>query len=253
MTSTSAYDEKLLSQAPEVTKADLQDGYNADLLREANVKRTTSTRIAPTPPPLRSNSDHQFHQHDKDIESAAAPLQPKENVIYQEPRKPWWRTVKGIAVIAVVAIIIILAAVLGGVLGSRKSKPSTDLLDQPQGNSTSGGADQGSGATASGNGSSTGSASSTSSGSPPTATQPSSGNTQNTAGNSNGGTSEGGAADTGSGAAGNTNNGSNGGGGSGRPVEGSTPVAGDGSGNTLSSRSEGLAVEVLLRNLGVQL
>ncbi|KAF9446254.1 hypothetical protein P691DRAFT_215037 [Macrolepiota fuliginosa MF-IS2] len=126
MTTPNTYDEGLLASAPEVTKADLQDGYNPDLLREPTVGRKNTTRATSTPP--RSNSDPHLQHYplpNKDIESLATPLQPKE-APYEKPRKPLWRTKKAVILAAIIAILIILAAVLGGVLGSRK-KGTTDV------------------------------------------------------------------------------------------------------------------------------
>jgi len=115
------YDEKLLADAPEVTKADLQDGYNSELLHEPTVKRTTSARVAPIPP--RSNTD--LHQHPLNDLESSAPLQPKEapyDTGLGRKKQPFWRTTKGIVILGLVLLAIILAAVLGGVLGSRNKK-----------------------------------------------------------------------------------------------------------------------------------
>ncbi|KAF5353535.1 hypothetical protein D9756_007830 [Leucocoprinus leucothites] len=248
MASTSAYDENLLSQAPEVTKADLQDGYNADLLREPTVKRAAPKRATP---PLRSNSDipqSHYHQHDKDVESSAAtPLQPKENVVeYSQPRKPWWRTVKGIAVIVVLVVIIILAAVLGGVLGSRKSKPSSDAPAGPNTAGNPGDGQQSASPAASGSPSpsTTSPPASTSTGGGPQPGTPANGNGNGVGGSQGGGT-------TGNPIVQPT--GGNGGGDAdaAAPVEGGGNSGGLGSGR--SPRSDGLPVELMLRDLGVRL
>ncbi|KAL9710782.1 hypothetical protein Ac2012v2_006319 [Leucoagaricus gongylophorus] len=118
MNSSNEYDEKLLSQAPEVSKADIQDGYNTDLLREPTVKRASTTRAVP----LRSNSGSLQGQY-QDLESSKATLEPEENVV--KLRKPWWRTVKGIAIIAGIAIIVIIAIVIPAAVVTSRNKSSS--------------------------------------------------------------------------------------------------------------------------------
>lgn len=135
MTTPKTYDENLLAEAPEVTKADLQDGYNPDLLHEPTVARKNTTRGLSTPP--RSNSDPHLQHYplpNKDIESLATPLQPPQDR-YEKPRKPFWRTKKAIIFIAILGILIILAAVLGGVLGSRKKGNANVATDSGNGSS----------------------------------------------------------------------------------------------------------------------
>lgn len=119
MNSSNEYDEKLLSQAPEVSKADIQDGYNTDLLREPTVKRASTTRAVP----LRSNSGSLQGQY-QDLESSKATLQPEENVV--KLRKPWWRTVKGIAIMAGIAIIVIIVIVIPAAVVTSRNKSSSD-------------------------------------------------------------------------------------------------------------------------------
>jgi len=154
------YDEKLLADAPEVTKADLQDGYNPDLLREPTVKRTTSARVAPIPP--RSNSEPHHHHPLDDLESSATPLQPKEapyDTGLGRKKQPFWRTTKGIVIMGLVFLAIILAAVLGGVLGSKKKGNNVNVGNGggqsgngSSGEGTSGSADGANGANGAGGG-----------------------------------------------------------------------------------------------------
>ncbi|XP_006464128.1 hypothetical protein AGABI2DRAFT_153085 [Agaricus bisporus var. bisporus H97] len=133
------YDEQLLAHAPEVTKADLQDGYNPDILVP---QRPPASRV------LSPDSDSDRH----DVESAGGASQPKEKIYSTKP-KSFWKTRKGIIVLTsiVILIAVILGAVLGGVLGSRKGgndQPTPTSPTSPNsGNSTDGqdsvGQDQG--------------------------------------------------------------------------------------------------------------
>ncbi|KZT37187.1 hypothetical protein SISSUDRAFT_1048837 [Sistotremastrum suecicum HHB10207 ss-3] len=141
------YDVEMLRDAPEVTKAQKQEGYNPDLLESEAERETSGGHGVLSTPPERLQQ-----------------LDPEKNVSTQEypqtrstsTRIPFWRTTKGIIII-IVAIIVVLAAVLGGALGGTLHKKNNN-------SSSSGGAGlQSAGGISVGSTSSTGSSSPSSS------------------------------------------------------------------------------------------
>jgi len=95
------YDANLLASAPVATKAQLQSGYNPDLLAE-------KTTPPPSKPDLEARGSSPVVQTDY------------ERPIPIPPKVPFYRTRNGIIAIVVVLAVIIAAAVGGGVAGSRK-------------------------------------------------------------------------------------------------------------------------------------
>jgi len=93
-----------------------QDGYNVDILHESTGERTSTAHMVP----LRSNSVTLY----QDLESSRTALSPGKNIA--EPRKPWWRTVKGIAIIAVVVVIVVIAIVVPVAVTTSRNKSSSD-------------------------------------------------------------------------------------------------------------------------------
>ncbi|KDR78007.1 hypothetical protein GALMADRAFT_244978 [Galerina marginata CBS 339.88] len=110
------YDESLLASAPVATKAQLQSGYNPDLLVEKH-----------TPPPSRQGITPAPARDGRDLESQAVP-----------PKAPFYRTKKGIIIIAV-AVVVVIAVVVGGAVGGSKKKNKT-LASDVQGAGTQSGA-----------------------------------------------------------------------------------------------------------------
>ncbi|KAK1230707.1 hypothetical protein PQX77_006193 [Marasmius sp. AFHP31] len=105
----SSYDHTLLGDAPALTKQMRQEGYNPDLLQSQ-------------PPPESQNQHQQIPPHEKPL---------------SQQRSPFWRTTKGIIIIAVV-ILVIIGAVVGGAVGGTVGKHNGS------GNSTApGGGDNG--------------------------------------------------------------------------------------------------------------
>jgi len=105
------YDENLASLAPAATKAQLQSGYNPDLLVEKQ-----------TPPPSRQDlAPSRGPERERELESQSPP-----------PKQPFYRTTKGIIIIAV-AIIVIIAAVVGGAVGGSKKHTSAATTSNGQG------------------------------------------------------------------------------------------------------------------------
>ncbi|CAA7263953.1 unnamed protein product [Cyclocybe aegerita] len=107
------YDANLLAQTPAATKAQLQGGYNADLLNE-------KTTPSPSPPSRRTTGDVEAARPTP----AAAPPSP--------PKAPFYRTRKGIITI-VVALIVVIAAVVGGAVGGTRNRSSSTLASDQTG------------------------------------------------------------------------------------------------------------------------
>ncbi|KAB5593764.1 hypothetical protein CTheo_2844 [Ceratobasidium theobromae] len=126
------YDEKLLEVAPEVTRGQRQEGYDADILN-------------PTPPPAsRTPAPAQSLSHPTDLESGGSGndkhlVAGGYDPVGRPPKQPFWKTPKGLIIIAVVVIVIIAVAVGGGVGGaaSRNKNNSNDTSNSPiQGSTT---------------------------------------------------------------------------------------------------------------------
>ncbi|KAG9217626.1 hypothetical protein CCMSSC00406_0010163 [Pleurotus cornucopiae] len=103
------YDQSLLAAAPKATQSQLQEGYNPDLLNEST-----------QPPP-------------RDIESAHASKEYLGTQPTPVPTKvPFWRTTKGIIIIAVAVVVVIGAVVggaVGGTVGKKKSSDNSGSLE----------------------------------------------------------------------------------------------------------------------------
>jgi len=142
------YDESLLRIAPQITKADRQQGYSVDILEQggpSNYRRPqfdpnaprgqqfagryeqsrSQQRHQPNPsypydqpaPPSLEKADYYSpqasldqHQHQRDIFT----------VNPYKPRKPWYRTTRGLVILAIVLLLLIGGAV-GIALGVRAS------------------------------------------------------------------------------------------------------------------------------------
>ncbi|KAJ7597733.1 hypothetical protein C8J56DRAFT_327305 [Mycena floridula] len=94
---SSPYDQSLLAAAPVATKAQLQEGYNADLLAPPTRRPTNPENGVPS----------------------------NEKVVPALPRVPFWRTTKGLIIIGVAAVVIVVAIVVGAVVGSKHKAKST--------------------------------------------------------------------------------------------------------------------------------
>ncbi|KAG8720638.1 hypothetical protein FRC08_018633 [Ceratobasidium sp. 394] len=123
------YDEKLLDRAPEVTKGQRQEGYDADILK-------------PTPPPPSRSPALDLNEQNADIESGTSPnekhLAAGGYDPVDHPPKPFWKTTKGLIILAVVALVIIAAAVGGGVGGSVGKHKNNNAVVPASGSSTTG-------------------------------------------------------------------------------------------------------------------
>ncbi|KAJ2931996.1 hypothetical protein H1R20_g5107, partial [Candolleomyces eurysporus] len=132
------YDEHLLSSAPKPDRRALQEGYDPTLLETKPEKPRSSTprqASSPTPGPG-SPIDR-----DRDVERGVVvpgAVAPKPGtpaparaipIVTPTKSKPFYKTKKGLLIIAGVLIAVIVAAVVGGVVGGRK-KSSTAVSDK---------------------------------------------------------------------------------------------------------------------------
>lgn len=107
----SAYDESLLKDT-QVTRAERQEGYNVDLLNEKPPSRAQSP-----PAPVHARISVQQSPINNRTNDEEFPPIPVNNI---EKNRPFWRTTKGIALMAVVAVIV-LGAIIGGAVGGTVS------------------------------------------------------------------------------------------------------------------------------------
>ncbi|KAG9081256.1 hypothetical protein FRC06_005686 [Ceratobasidium sp. 370] len=123
------YDEKLLDHAPQVTKGQRQEGYDADILN-------------PAPPPASRSPPLDLNERNADVESGTPPNEKHLAAGGYDPvnhpgKKPFWKTTKGLIILVVVALVIIAAAVGGGVGGSVGKNKSSNVV-VPSSNTMSG-------------------------------------------------------------------------------------------------------------------
>jgi hypothetical protein len=143
-----SYDSTLLASAPAATKTQLQEGYTTDLLEKPTASPAHSR------PDLHDGRDSTSgtpnHQRDLERQQAFAAAPPT--------KVPWYRTTKGLIILAVAFVVIIAAAVGGGVGGSKKKHNNSDATVQGAGG---GGASQGGAGAPAGNSTTAASGSST--------------------------------------------------------------------------------------------
>ncbi|KAJ1300695.1 hypothetical protein OPQ81_002342 [Rhizoctonia solani] len=108
------YDENLLAKAPEVSQGQREEGYDADILN-------------PSPPPAsRTQAPSQPYRDHPDVESGSSghdkhPAAGGYDSVTQPQKKPFWKTPKGLIILAVLAVAVI-AAVVGGAVGGTVGK-----------------------------------------------------------------------------------------------------------------------------------
>ncbi|CAE7209433.1 unnamed protein product [Rhizoctonia solani] len=124
------YDENLLAQAPEVTQGQRQEGYDADILN-------------PSPPPSRTPAPSQPYRDHPDVESGSSAHDKHlaaggYDHISQSAKKPFWKTPKGIIILAVLALAV-LAAVVGGAVGGTVGKNKNNSSPQNTSDGAAGG------------------------------------------------------------------------------------------------------------------
>ncbi|KAI6118420.1 hypothetical protein F5141DRAFT_618358 [Pisolithus sp. B1] len=119
------YDQNLLVDAPEASRAQLQEGYNVNILEGGRTQRSPSVRspvgsATPAPPPpvpqgplvlaaAENGSKEQF------VESGGA--------YASKPRTGFWRSRNGTITIFVIILVVIGAVVGGAVGGTAKKAP----------------------------------------------------------------------------------------------------------------------------------
>jgi len=122
-TPTRGYDENLLEEAPAATRAQLQEGYNVDLLDERRPQRSRSTHVPNATPPVSSTTPRPnvpvLGSQEKFQERGSSPSPSSKK------RLPFWRTTAGIITIVVV-VIVIIGAVVGGAVGGTVGKHHSD-------------------------------------------------------------------------------------------------------------------------------
>ncbi|KAI5991188.1 hypothetical protein EDD15DRAFT_933345 [Pisolithus albus] len=115
------YDQNLLVDAPEASRAQLREGYDVDLLESRPPQRSQSVRISPMgaatpapPPPVPQVP----------LVLAGAGNGSKEQFVGAYASKPptgFWRSRNGI-ITAIVIILVVIGAVVGGAVGATTKK-----------------------------------------------------------------------------------------------------------------------------------
>ncbi|KAJ3755994.1 hypothetical protein EV360DRAFT_85390 [Lentinula raphanica] len=107
-----SYDSSLLASAPQATREMRQEGYNPLILEEEHKSKAIASPI-PVVPDQGSAAD---------LTSKEYPPNPNPGEFTTQPKRlPFYRTRKGMIIIAIVAIVII-AAVIGGAVGGTSHK-----------------------------------------------------------------------------------------------------------------------------------
>jgi hypothetical protein len=148
------YDESLLRVAPQITKADRQQGYNVDILEQGGTPNFYGPQFGPdaprpspqqftpgyeqprsqqrqTPAQPGSSNDQSLPSLEKvDYYSSAGPLNQRDihaTNTYTPPKKPWFRTKRGLAIIFF-TVLLIAGAVVGIAVGitTTKTKAKAD-------------------------------------------------------------------------------------------------------------------------------
>ncbi|CAE6478349.1 unnamed protein product [Rhizoctonia solani] len=127
------YDENLLAQAPEVTQGQRQEGYDADIL---NPSPPPASRTPAPSKPYRDHPDVESGSSGHDKHLAAGGY----DHVGQSAKKPFWKTPKGIIVLAVLALVVIAAVIggaVGGTVGKNKNNSGDNISDGAAGGSGS--------------------------------------------------------------------------------------------------------------------
>ncbi|KAI6164014.1 hypothetical protein EDD17DRAFT_409469 [Pisolithus thermaeus] len=122
------YDQNLLVDAPEASRAQLQEGYNVDILEGGRSRRSPSVRSpagSATPAPPAAAPPPPVSQGP--LVLAAAENGSKEQFVESggayasKPRTGFWRSRNGIIIIFVI-ILVVIGAVVGGAVGGTTKK-----------------------------------------------------------------------------------------------------------------------------------
>ncbi|KAH0834126.1 hypothetical protein J3R83DRAFT_11416, partial [Lanmaoa asiatica] len=129
----SSYDQNLLDEAPRATRAQLQEGYNVDLL-EQPPRRMPSVRSplpqTPQPAPLTVPLTPGIAETGLG-EKLGAPTPAAS-----KPRTSFWRSRNGIIAIVLI-VLIVIGAVVGGAVGGTVKKSSNNSVSTTGTGSTS--------------------------------------------------------------------------------------------------------------------
>jgi hypothetical protein len=115
-----AYDRSLLAAAPALTRADRQAGYDVNALEQGSYYSSTRPpAVAAAAPPVDPFTDHQIY-------NAGQSPSPEPSL---PPKKPWYKTTRGRALIALAVIILIglIAGIAAGTAAARQSRNTTLL------------------------------------------------------------------------------------------------------------------------------
>ncbi|KAI6039460.1 hypothetical protein EDC04DRAFT_1726262 [Pisolithus marmoratus] len=155
---SSVYDENLLVDAPQATRAQLREGYDVDLLGGGQPQRSRSVRgsaasATPAPPPLTPPPVPGGPLTLSVTRDGSKEFGESGGVYVSKTPKGFWRSRKGI-ITAVVIVVVIIGAVVGGAVGGTTkgsggkppgsstvvSSTSTSQLSAATGSPNSGGA-----------------------------------------------------------------------------------------------------------------
>lgn len=120
-----AYDRSLLAAAPALTRADRQAGYDVNALEQGSYYTSTRPSApAPAPAPVLPAADPFTDQQYYERQSPVPSVTPST-------KKPWYRTRRGQALIALAVIILIglIAGIAAGTAAARQSRNTTLLSD----------------------------------------------------------------------------------------------------------------------------
>jgi len=108
------YDERLLTSAPKATKAELQEGYNVNLLGSDNSDTPMNART----------------QTARDGNASLEAVTPPTKESYPSYSVPWYRQGKW-RVFMLVGAIIVIAVVVGGAVGGTVNHKSNNKISAP--------------------------------------------------------------------------------------------------------------------------
>ncbi|KAI6118928.1 hypothetical protein EDD16DRAFT_970939 [Pisolithus croceorrhizus] len=126
----SGYDQSLLVDAPQASRAQLREGYNVDILEGGRSRRSPSVRSpagSATPAPPAAAPPPPVPQGP--LVLAAAENGSKEQFVRSsgvstsKPSTGFWRSRNGIITVIVIILVVIGAVVGGGVGGTTKKPP----------------------------------------------------------------------------------------------------------------------------------
>ncbi|KAG8215455.1 hypothetical protein J3R82DRAFT_9071 [Butyriboletus roseoflavus] len=129
----SSYDQNLLDEAPRATRAQLQEGYNVDLL-EQPPRRTLSVRNPPPQIPHPASVGVPLTLGVAEAGSGEKFSSPTH--IPATPKPSFWRSRNGIITILVI-VLVVVGAIVGGAVGGTVKKSSVNTVGTTGTGSTS--------------------------------------------------------------------------------------------------------------------